>query len=260
MTDKKAIIILTRGYGSINEYDMLVKRNEHIRNNLSDTNIELVFFHEGNITLEHQKYISSKTPSLKFIFVDIKKDELAFKKEKETIVFEVEPERFPISYRHMCCFWFVNFWNFVKDYDYILRIDEDCNIDFKIDPVFDDLLTHTFITGCLYPEFDFVSVGINDITLDFVKKECNIEDAQKKIPCAGPYTNVFAINLKKARENKKLEKYVQLVDESNKIYTHRWGDLPLWGEVVDYITGKNSIKIDCNMRYYHATHDKYVNY
>jgi hypothetical protein len=56
-----------------------------------------------------------------------------------------------------------------------------------------------------------------------------------------------------------LHKYIQEVDLSNQIYEKRWGDLPLWGEVVDYIIGSESLFIDNTFRYYHESHKTLVN-
>jgi hypothetical protein len=122
------------GYDSLTGYDSLIKRNKNIENNLLDKLIDNLIFHEGNISLCHQEYISSQTPSLNNKFVDVSVDGKAFKKDKDGIPFE-QAHGFGIGYRHMCSFWFVDFWKFVEDYDLLLRIDEDCFVDFQVDGV-----------------------------------------------------------------------------------------------------------------------------
>ena len=61
------------------------------------------------------------------------------------------------------------------------------------------------------------------------------------------------------RENQILKKYIEEVEKSNRIYSHRWGDLPLWGEAIDYIFGRNSISILESLKYYHESHKSLVN-
>lgn len=34
--------------------------------------------------------------------------------------------RFSLGYKHMCHFWSIDFLEYLKDYKYILRIDDDC--------------------------------------------------------------------------------------------------------------------------------------
>ena len=54
-------------------------------------------------------------------------------------------------------------------------------------------------------------------------------------------------------------KYIQHVDSSNQIYEKRWGDLPLWGEAIDYILGTDGLFIDKTFTYYHGSHNSHVN-
>ena len=43
------------------------------------------------------------------------------------------------------------------------------------------------------------------------------------------------------------------------IYKRRWGDLPLWGEVIFYIFGNESLYINSKLKYYHESHKLNVN-
>lgn len=242
------IACLTRGYDNLKDYSMLLKRNKHIENHYT-LKVDSLIFHEGNISKEHQKYIQDQTTvCLKFINV---KNGLAFRKEKEKIKIE-NGKRFGYGYRHMCSFWFVDFWNFVKDYDYILRIDEDCYIDFDIKKLFCSFKDYLFIAGRWHFDENYVVVGLNDFTTNFIGNQ------KIRGESSGPYTNVFALNLKYIRKEVKIMEYIKNVDESNNIYKHRWGDLPLWGKVIDYITGRKKFKL-LDIRYYHESHWKQVN-
>jgi hypothetical protein len=254
---KYCIALLTRGYNNIAMYDMLIKRNKHIQNNLNNKSIDIVIFHEGNIEYNHQIYISNETPELKIKFINISK--YAFKKEKENIPFE-NAYNFDINYRHMCSFWFVDFWNFVKEYDFLLRIDEDCYINFNIDNILLELNNYLFITGKIVEDEKFVTEGLNEFSLNFINNNDNFifKNLDKKLPY-GPYTNVFGLKLLNIRNNNIYNKYMNEVDLTKMIYKKRWGDLPLWGEVIYYIFGSERIKIDKNIKYFHSSHNLQVN-
>jgi hypothetical protein len=65
---KKAVVVLTRGYDNIDEYNSLIQRNISIAINLRDKiNTPIIIFHEGNISSIHQDFISKKTPLLNII-------------------------------------------------------------------------------------------------------------------------------------------------------------------------------------------------
>lgn len=258
VNNRKCIAVLTKGYQDISDYHKLILRNECIEkkmNDLEKEEIDILIFHEGNITDLDQEFIKNMTPSLKIIFINVKNG-FAFKEEKRCIPFTFNMGCF--GYRSMCSFWFVDFWHFIKDYDYLLRIDEDCFIEFEIQYAFECLKTNLFITGRWSNDEDYVTVGLNELTLRFMNRELNMNKLEKKVPCSGPYTNVFGIDLS-IRENPILTKYIEEVEKSNRIYSHRWGDLPLWGEAIDYIFKRNSISILESLKYYHESHKSQVN-
>jgi hypothetical protein len=255
---KSCIAVLTRGYSDIHSYSMLIKRNKHIVNNLDDKSIDILIFHEGNINEAHQEYIQNETPELIIKFIDI--SNIAFKPEKKDIAFE-EAHSFGLGYRHMCSFWFVNFWNAVKEYDKLLRIDEDCYINFNIDNILLNLNNLLFIVGKRDDDGYFVTKGLNSFSIEFMKrnnKNFTFKKNNTKEP-GGPYTNVIGLSLNRIRENDIFQKYMTEVDASNMIYKRRWGDLPLWGEVIYYIFGSETIKIDKTIKYFHGSHNAQVN-
>jgi hypothetical protein len=216
-----------------------------------------LIFHEGNITENQQQYISNQTPELKIKFVNIANGK-AFRRHKEFVRWD-GCEAFGMGYRHMCSFWFIDFWHFVKDYDLLLRIDDDCTIQCNIDNIFKLLEKHIFVSGREEPDLDYVTIGMNALTVGFMKNNLPSREASKKYPPTGPYTNVIAINLSQVRKEPLFKKYVDCIDESNGIYTNRWGDLPLWGEAIHYIFGDKSLKIDTDLKYYHGSHNTQVN-
>ena len=252
---RSCIAVLTRGYSDISGYEKLCKRNLEIQTNLHNKSIDILIFHEGNITGEHQSYIIDKTPSLEIHFINVNNG-LAFKSHKSEIQIDPGTSFFGFGYRHMCSFWFVDFWNFVGNYDKMLRIDEDCFIDCNIDAILIELDRYKFICGKWIEDHDFVTIGMNKMSLDFSRKN-NISDGRRP---SGPYTNVYAINLAVARSNVMLSEYITMVDNSDNIYKYRWGDLSLWGEAIYYIFGMESVLVDTNIKYFHESHDMKVNF
>jgi len=267
MTTKnnKCIAVLTRGYDNLDKYIDLIERNESIQKNLKDKSIPVIIFHEGNIEESHQIHISSKTPELNIQYIDVKKDQKAFRLEKESTIIDPETASFSIGYRHMCSFWIMDFWNFVSEYDFLLRIDEDCIIDFEIDHVFQQLEKENIqlITGHWDNDNTFVTRGMNHFTIYFLSNIFQIPAKEvpfKKIP-SGPCC-IFGLNLKILRLNLLLVPYLMELEKTNCIYSHRWGDGPLWGELIGYILD-NSLapcyKIDTNIRYFHKSIEQQIN-
>jgi hypothetical protein len=263
MTDRitTCTAVLTRGYGSCEQYAMLIRRNSAIYENIKSANIDHLVFHEGNITTEHQQYIQSKTPNLPLKFIDI--SDIAFKKEKEQVKI-IDVAHVNVNYRHMCHFWFVDFLNASQMYDKLLRIDEDCFMQSSVDDIFAQLESHTFVAAKMSPDSVPTSRGLNALTIDFIRANKSslpfaVDNVNDVRISQGPYTNLIGYDLKAVRQNVTFHKYLETVDKSDNIYERRWGDLPLWGESIYYIFGEKSMKIDKNIRYYHQSHNCQVN-
>jgi hypothetical protein len=255
---KNCIALLTRGYTNATDYYKLIKRNQHISNNLNDKSIDILIFHEGNIGEEHQQHIQRQTPDIRLQFIDISSG--AFLKENENVPVE-SGHGFGIGYRHMCSFWFVDFWKYVQEYDYLLRIDEDCYVDFNIDRVFQDMNTCYFLAADNCYDCVTMTIGLNSFSMEFMEKNKDRVMFKSKDPIHphGPYTNVFCISLNVMKENEMFREYVEEVDRSKMIYRRRWGDLPLWGEVIVYIFGTDCLTLDKSLKYYHESHNLYIN-
>lgn len=136
---RKAIALLTRGYKTNDEYASLLNRNKTIENNINN-DYDFLVFNEGNITGDQQKYIQSNT-SLPLKFITIPK----FEPRNHAIFQPTQPWGW--NYRHMCNFWFSGFLDYVKDYDQLLRIDEDCTIYSDLDHIFDALENNVCVYG-----------------------------------------------------------------------------------------------------------------
>jgi hypothetical protein len=256
---RKAIVVLTRGYKDVNSYASLMKRNTCISKSLKDKTMDILIFHEGNILANHQDVIKTTTTELNIKFINVKEKNRAFLKDKEKIKMYPRTNDFGIGYRHMCSFWFVDFWNYMDEYDAILRIDEDCFIDFDVEQIFQQMEKENKIAlyGNWSLDHDFVTKELNKFTSLFFKKFVN----KRIFPRgpSGPYTNVIALNLRELSKNKLLKKYIEYVSNSNAIYIYRWGDLTLWGEVLTYFYETKDYANLNNIIYYHESHNSQVN-
>jgi hypothetical protein len=252
-----AVVVLTRGYQNLQQYNTLIKRNISINKNLGSLKgIDIVIFHEGNILEPHQKYIQQYTPELNLKFICIK--EHAFKDEKKQISIFEPTKTFGLNYRHMCSFWFTDFWNYVENYEMILRIDEDCVIEFNIPELFYHLQNKAAVYGAWTRDKDFVTHGLNKFTETFIKENLQLNQAVIPHRPSGPYTNVFGLNVARLRINTLAQKYIEKVKNLNYIYIFRWGDLPLWGELLFYFCDPNNyMKLD-KIKYYHGSHNFHV--
>ena len=60
------------------------------------------------------------------------------------------------------------------------------------------------------------------------------------------------------RVNTLAQKYIEKVKRLNYIYIFRWGDLPLWGELLFYFCDPNSYMKFDKIKYFHGSHNFYV--
>jgi hypothetical protein len=164
----KAIVVLTRGYEKYSDYSQLIARNKHIETHMKDKEIDVLIFHEGNIV--HQEELKQETATLRILFIDIKKDGHAFHPEMERIPIDPDTHMFGYGYRHMCSFWFVDFWQFVTKYEKILRIDEDCKILFDPEKVFNSLSQYPIVCACYHGDGAHVTKGLQEHTRKFLDR------------------------------------------------------------------------------------------
>ena len=184
---KIAIFALTRGYPQEkSSYRSLIKRNtsiyEHI-NKFRDNPADIILFHEGNISSNDQKYINSFYPE-NLIFKDVSQ---YFNVKDLNLEGE---EKFNLGYRQMCRFNMYHIWEEVKEYDYILRVDEDVEIK-KFDPyVFEYMESKNikYMTG----RFTEDTHELTNSTLPpFLKENTNL-NVKKIYNHRNPYTNLYA--------------------------------------------------------------------
>ena len=129
------------GFAKVDEYNKtLVLRNKSVRDHLytpvraADGTVvsavaDVIVFHEGNIWPSHQTYIQAATPDMPVRFVNISAVFADFHVVNNPLCppsVLSDPKNTPPGYNSMCYFWFVAFRDYVKEYDWMLRFDDDC--------------------------------------------------------------------------------------------------------------------------------------
>lgn len=244
---KTAVVALIRGYPNNKAlYSELIKRNNSIYEKIvkfKNKEIDLILFHEGNISIEDQQYIKSKYPD-EILFKDVSKyfQEVPISLEGES--------KFSLGYRQMCRFNMFHIWNEVSDYDYIFRIDEDIEI-INCDPNLFDYMNSRkiiYMTG----RFTKETHRLTNETLPFYLIENTNLDVKKVYNHRNPYTNLFASNVEfwLSADIQSILKLIALTDDQLKF---RWGDHTVQGLVLNH--KKVSINLFPKLEYKHISHD-----
>lgn len=230
-TSKNAIVVLTRGYNDLKSYNMLIYRNRHIAMNFylkldNKENYDVIIYHEGNITLEQQKYIQCSSPRLPLIFKQIE-----FIDNNNINNCLCPPtdlsNSFTMGYKNMCYFWSIDFLNYLKNYEYIIRIDEDCELLHIPTNIIETYKNNNivFSSGFYQGEDDAdVTIGLHTLFNDFITNN-NIKPYKNNIKC--PYTNFMVIHINYFNNNETVQQVLNCIKESNCIFSNRWGDLPI---------------------------------
>ena len=67
------------------------------------------------------------------------------------------------------------------------------------------------------------------------------------------------INVNYFKNNENVKKILQLIKDSNCIFSNRWGDLPIWGYILSYLVDKTMYFEDKTITYIHGSHKKKIN-
>ena len=257
---KDAIVVLTKGYGSLDGYDQLIRRNTSINNMFysqlenKDT-VDVLIFHEGNVPIEHQQYIQNATPLMPLVFKHV-----AFQQGNHIAVGNFchtteLSERFTMGYKNMCRFWSIGMFQHMKGYVYIIRIDEDCVLH-KMDP---RVLDKYRANQVMFASPKWIGEDAADVTIgmyDFFRGYKL--DLKRDVP--NPYTNFMVINLPYFASRIDVQTCLAAIDGTNCIFVNRWGDMPLWGYILAiFIKDQSLLLEDKEIAYYHGSHGASVN-
>ena len=250
---KIVIAALVRGYQKKSNYDSLIKRNKFIHKSITSKiklSADLLLFHEGNITEEHQQYINSKSPE-DYVFINVLED---FEYDEGILNKIPDLERFNIGYRLMCRFNFYHIWKYVNKYDYLVRIDEDVIVK-KFEKSFFEEVEKNFIFGTA--KLSNESHKYTNESLPNELMQIFESDNQKFYNHLFPYTNFYITNIN-FWINNDTQKILKKIADHDLQLIHRWGDLPVIGSLLNY----KNVKIDLlqNITYSHLSHKNKLNF
>ncbi len=270
---KNVIAVLTRGYDNTKDYENLIIRNQCIALNFyfkvdDPYNYDIIIFHEGNIRKDQQNYVQAQTPLLPMKFIAVKfYDGSKMKKNYELCAPNKKTESMSNGYKNMCYFWSIDFMEYLKDYDYMIRIDEDChlkNIDTNIineykkkniyfgSGFYQKTIVNEnrqTVSGIDYPE---TLTGMKELFDTFVK-DLNISPFNTNVTEA-PYTNVMIVCVSYFREHPQVQEILHRIKRSNCIFSNRWGDLSIWGYLLNYFVDPKHYIKEPRISYYHGSH------
>lgn len=259
---KNAIVALTRGYDELSKYMPLIRRNRHIAQNFylklsNPENCDVILFHEGNIRPNQQQYIQSQSPNLPLQFRAV-----SFQ-NNNTVCSLCPPtnvsQSFSMGYKNMCYFWSINFLEYLKDYEYILRVDEDCLLQSIPTNIFETYKERNIMFSSPYfqGDDDFpVIVGMKKLFVTYMKSN-HLHPQKTDIRC--PYTNVMIFKIQYFRNNSIVQNILHLIKSSNCIFSNRWGDLPIWGHILTLLVDPSLYLEEKSISYLHGSHGRMIN-
>ena len=277
---KNAIVVVTRGYKKLSLYKKLINRNiciyNHIflKNNINYDAFDIIIFNEGNITIEQQEFIQSFTPQMKLLFKNLKKTfpYNAFDESKNKINYKLCPptrlsSKFSLGYKHMIHFWAIDYLNYLKNYKYVIRIDEDCyllsfnhNVLKNMNKKNINFYSCSWSQNWKRSDNKQVVIGLKKTVEKFIRLN-NLETKKEFSGIKCPYTNFMIVDIEYFRNNKLYNKYLKFIDKTSGIYSNRWGDLPIWGIFLSLFLKKikyYNIKFFKGIKYIHGSHGNSV--
>lgn len=268
---KGCIVTLARGYEDTSKYnETIIKRNKSIRDYLYSSEnakrsvADVIIFHEGNIMKDHQMYIQSETLDMPIIFVNISRVFHHFNLVSNS---QCPPtslsNSFAPGYKSMCYFWFIGFKEYVREYDWMLRLDADCTLRRDCRKKIYNMPEQVHFASTKWSSLkesghaDQISekeegpvvVGLRNFTIEFAINN-NIPGYINS--WEAPYSNVMYINLNWLRNHTVINNYMVAVEKSGCIYANRWGDLPLWGAAILLAREQTA---GLNVSYHHGSHN-----
>ena len=252
---KAAIILLTKGYQHPQFYETLIRRNAHIYENFNrrmKQEYPLLIFHEGNITEEHKQFILSYEKNAIVKFIDIGLD---FKWPMSITMNEVKDHRFHLGYRLMCRFHSTNIWKYVKDYDYIIRIDEDAMIGELNYDIFEYMKEHNldYMPSRYTHEYhDLSNETLPQVAEKLLVGKWKAEDYNQTTLWV-PYTNLYAGRVGFfLRED--VQHFLNELINDKGFLINRWGDHIVHGICLKAFSDPTKIKVIHDFAYFHGSH------
>jgi hypothetical protein len=211
-----------------------------------------VIWHEGNIPPEHQFYIRAHDRNKSVRFVDVSATfQLPGNEEEWNLA-----ETWSLGYRLMCRFHTYYIWRYVAEFDYIMRLDEDCALTSAgFDP----------IEGLAEAGGDFAAVKFvpethaltNRTLAPFARKFA--ASLHPEIGRAGlynqsfPYTNLY-VTRTAFWNQPEVQRFLYAAIYNRHFMRFRWGDLPVLGVALNMFADRRKVYRFSKVGYRHESH------
>ena len=261
------ICVLTRGYPYKYGYSDLILRNRALASEVkfdsNFLNIDYKIFHEGNISKDHQTFIAKFSRLKHLYFINIGKEFMSDISFESSYTHETEVSRsFSVGYKSMCRFWTDIFLDYTKEYDYIVRIDEDCIV--RALPI-EKLIKYmarsevNYVTPLNFEwDDDRVTIGLLNFARDFSRRH-KLFSAEPLNLKVNPFSNMFILNAVHYRNSNLFRCFMSEVRATNGIYSNRWGDHVIWGLVFKILGEDQSKMVRNDIVYVHGSFSQVVN-
>jgi hypothetical protein len=251
-----AIVCLTRGYRDVRQYAPLIARNRSIYDSINrfrSDEYPLVIWHEGNVTEAHQRHILASDPNSDVRFVDVS---VLFRLSGDSSISDLM-EDWQIGYRLMCRFHIYHIWQCCRQFQYVMRIDEDCVVcSTEIDPIEwmsrqrSDFAAAAFVaethelTNRTLPGFVAQYLGLlhPDRSFAGIYNHCF------------PYTNLY-VTRTAFWLGVDVQRFLYAIIREPASIRFRWGDLPVLGVALNIFAREDSIAVLPKLVYRHGSHD-----
>ena len=247
----------------------------------------IIILHEGDYDERAQDEISKSVREpfrylLSFKQIDKRDFDIPEHIDKDKVKHIVDLQPVPywrnIKYRLMCNFWINHFMKYTKDYEYVMRLDDDsiieepltydlfelmiikklvymsniihvdcglCNYGMKelfesISPSFKESLnTNKFVPGKLSDGSDIFDKFKKVVSI-VEGKECNITEFQTQMPLM--YYNNFFITSTEFWNRQDVKQIVEKINQHGGIFYYRYGDAPLQTLIVSLLEPQASTR------------------
>ena len=257
---KCCIFGLVRGHARLGDYVKLRKRNRLIEKNVNkDQKYDMIIFHEGNIKPEHQKVMQNDMKAtLRFVNVS---DKVFSGYHPESLIklMKTDPNaRKRLGYKHMCRFNGIVIYDYLQDYDYAMRADDDIFIHtpFDTDPfemMRDNNLIFAYGKHNIDPHkptlqtfFPFVKQYIKENSVEI---NCDMTEINNN----NFYNNFYITNVSFWNQER-VKDYLKAVDNEMGIFKFRWGDSPIQATALKMFSHPNQWHHFKSIRYSHTSH------
>jgi hypothetical protein len=234
-----AIICLTRGYDDLGGYDALIIRNKSIFDRINRFRARpypLLIFHEGNIPDKHQQHVLTFERNSIVLFVDVS----SLFRASAFVDHATFAETWSLGYRLMCRFHTLHVWQCCRDFEYILRLDEDCVLEsVEQDPVdWTRENDHDFVTAQFVGEaHELTNQSLPAFVTRYRAAMGETEGASQPYDQLFPYTNFYVTRMSFWRR-RDVQRFLCAATREPDALRKRWGDLPLLGLALKMYCGQ----------------------